>query len=133
MQNEDILTEKQKSVLEILEMNNFNKLKDFINSIEIPIYFLNSTNFDLLTTALFLNCSLKIVKLIYNNCNYKTLNYEVKHLYHLCNKNNIKDKKNVNDINNSKELIDINNCIKSPLLVSLENSDFQAVEFLIKN
>jgi len=132
MQNVDILTEKQKLVLEILEMNNF-KLKDFINSIEIPIYFLNSINFDLLTTALFLNCSLKIVKLIYNNCNYKTLNYEVKHLYYLYDKSNIKDKKNVNDIDISKELIDINNCIKSPPLVSLDNSDFQTVEFLIKN
>jgi len=133
MQTVDILTEKQKLVLEILEMDNFKKLEDFINSIEIPIYFLNSTNFDLLNMALFLNCSLKIVKLIYNNCNYKTLNYVVKCSYHLYDKDNIKDKMNLNDVDNSNELININNCIKSPLLVSLENSDFQTAEFLIKN
>ena len=133
MQNLDIITENQKLVLEILELNNFNKLKDFISFIEIPIYFLNNTNFDLLITALFLNCSLKIVKLIYNNCNYNTLNYVVNYSYHLYEKTNIKNKENVNDIDNSKELININNCIKSPLLVSLENSDFQIVEFLIKN
>ncbi|KAG4097835.1 hypothetical protein H8356DRAFT_1331097 [Neocallimastix lanati (nom. inval.)] len=132
MQNLDIITENQKLVLEILELNNFNKLKDFISFIEIPIFFLNNTNFDLLITALFLNCSLKIVKLIYNNCNYNTLNYVVNYSYHLYEKTNIKNKENVNDIDNSKELININNCIKSPLLVSLENSDFQIVEFLIK-
>ncbi|KAG4082595.1 hypothetical protein H8356DRAFT_969265 [Neocallimastix lanati (nom. inval.)] len=133
MQNLDIITENQKLVLEILELNNFNKLKDFISFIEIPIYFLNNTNFDLLITALFLNCSLKIVKLIYNNCNYNTLNYVINYSYHLYEKTNIKNKENINDIDNSKELININNCIKSPLLVSLENSDFQIVEFLIKN
>ncbi|KAG4094390.1 hypothetical protein H8356DRAFT_946922 [Neocallimastix lanati (nom. inval.)] len=116
MHTEDILTEKQRSVLEILKKNNINKLKDFINNMKIPLY------------SLSLNCSLDIVKLIINNCNYSTLNYEVEYLYHLY---NMRDNKYTNVLNNSKELIDRNNYIKSPLLVSLESSDFQTTEFLI--
>jgi len=38
MHTEDILTEKQRSVLEILKKNNINKLKDFINNMKIPLY-----------------------------------------------------------------------------------------------
>ncbi|KAG4084112.1 hypothetical protein H8356DRAFT_1436434 [Neocallimastix lanati (nom. inval.)] len=94
IETEEILTEKQILVLELLQTNSINKLKDFIYNIKIPLYFLNSTNFDLLIIALSLNCSLDIVKLIFNN--YR------------------------------------NNYKKSPLLVSLENSNFQIIKFLIE-
>ena len=129
IETEEILTEKQILVLELLQTNSINKLKDFINNIKIPLYFLNSTNFDLLIIALSLNCSLDIVKLIFNNCNYKTLNYEVKYLYYIY---DIINNKEINDINNSKKLLDRNNYKKSPLLVSLENSNFQIIKFLIE-
>ncbi|ORY13653.1 hypothetical protein LY90DRAFT_518154 [Neocallimastix californiae] len=116
MKSNDILSEKQKLILELLKRNNIDKLKDFINSLETPLYFLNSTNFDLLTLALSLNCSFYIIKLIFNRCNYKTLNYVVKDIYHLY---------------DMKVLMYSNNNVKSPLLLSLEFSDFQSVELLI--
>ncbi|KAG4101195.1 hypothetical protein H8356DRAFT_1289541 [Neocallimastix lanati (nom. inval.)] len=116
MKTNDILSEKQKLILELLKRNNINKLKDFINSLETPLYFLNSTNFDLLTLALSLNCSFYIIKLIFNRCNYKTLNYVVKDKYYLY---------------DMKVLMYSNNNVKSPLLLSLEFSDFQSVELLI--
>ncbi|KAG4088155.1 hypothetical protein H8356DRAFT_1057129 [Neocallimastix lanati (nom. inval.)] len=131
MKTNDILSEKQKLILELLKRNNIDKLKDFINSIETPLYFLNSTNFDLLTLALSLNCSFDIIKLIYNRCNYKTLNYVVEDIYHLYDMSNHKDKTIVNYQNSLEVLMDSNNNVKSPLLVSLEFSDFQSVEFLI--
>ncbi|KAG4082397.1 hypothetical protein H8356DRAFT_1437785 [Neocallimastix lanati (nom. inval.)] len=131
MKTNDILSKKQKLILELLNRNNIDKLKDFINSLETPLYFLNSTNFDLLTLALSLNCSFDIIKLIYNRCNYKTLNYVVKDIYHLYDMSNHKDENIVNYQNNLEVLADSNNNVKSPLLVSLEFSDFQSVEFLI--
>ncbi|ORY21663.1 hypothetical protein LY90DRAFT_515967 [Neocallimastix californiae] len=131
MQTEDIIIDKQRLVLELLQKNNINKLNDFINNIKIPFYFLNSSNFDLLITTLSLNCSLDIIKLIYDNCNYKTLNYEVRHLFHLYDTNNNNYTNYANNLNKAKELMYINNCLKSPLLVPLENSDFQIAEFLI--
>jgi len=131
MKTNDILSEKQKLILELLKRNNIDKLKDFINSLETPLYFLNSTNFDLLTLALSLNCSFNIIKLIYNRCNYKTLNYVVKDIYHLYDMSNHKDETIVNYQNSLEVLMDSNNNVKSPLLVSLEFSDFQSVEFLI--
>ncbi|KAL6628067.1 hypothetical protein LY90DRAFT_636594 [Neocallimastix californiae] len=131
MKTNDILSEKQKLILELLKRNNIDKLKDFINSIETPLYFLNSTNFDLLTLALSLNCSFDIIKLIYNRYNYKTLNYVVEDIYHLYDMSNHKDKTIVNYQNSLEVLMDSNNNVKSPLLVSLEFSDFQSVEFLI--
>ena len=39
MKTNDILSEKQKLILELLNRNNIDKLKDFINSLEIPLYF----------------------------------------------------------------------------------------------
>ncbi|KAG4081915.1 hypothetical protein H8356DRAFT_1299993 [Neocallimastix lanati (nom. inval.)] len=112
MKTNDILSEKQKLILELLKRNNIDKLKDFINSLETPLYFLNSTNFDLLTLALSLNCTFYIIKLIYNRLITKM-------------------KTIVNYQNSLKVLMDSNNNVKSPLLVSLEFSDFQSVEFLI--
>ncbi|ORY10595.1 hypothetical protein LY90DRAFT_518655 [Neocallimastix californiae] len=131
MKTNDILSEKQKLILELLKSNNIDKLKDFINSLKTPLYFLNSTNFDLLTLALSLNCTFYIIKLIYNRCNYKTLNYVVKDIYHLYDMSNHKDETIVNYQNSLEVLMDSNNNVKSPLLVSLEFSDFQSVEFLI--
>jgi len=116
------LDEHKNNIIQYINENDFNRLKNYIQIKNINLKEINIKEFDLLIFAIERNASLPIINYIIHQCQYKTLNY-------VFNANNGYRKYNNDFLIQNNYIIGM----KIPLFSAIFTENFELSDYLLKN